>query len=44
MPLTIGQRITYFRHLAGLSRAVLAERLDISRNTLANWEGDRSSP
>ena len=40
----IGENIAALRRLAGLSQEALAEKLDVSRQTLAKWESGESVP
>lgn len=40
----IGENITALRRLSGLSQEALAEKLDVSRQTLAKWESGESVP
>lgn len=40
----IGENIAILRRAAGLSQEALAEKLDVSRQTLAKWESGESVP
>ena len=40
----IGENIAVLRRLAGLSQEALAEKLEVSRQTLAKWESGESVP
>ena len=39
-----GSRIQFFRKRAGLSRRVIARRLDVSVQSVASWESGASNP
>lgn len=41
---TTGQRIKQIRQELGLTQAEFADRLNVKRATLANWEIDRTEP
>ena len=41
---TLGDRIAAAREAAGLSKADLARRLGVRKDTVAGWEEDRSEP
>ena len=41
---SLGQRIARSRTYLGLSQNMLARRLGVKKQTLENWEADRSSP
>ena len=41
---TMGSRIEQARNQVGLSTAQLARRIAVKRQTLENWENDRSEP
>lgn len=41
---TIGSRIARARKDIGISQETLAERLNVTRQTISNWEGGRSMP
>lgn len=40
----IGENIAILRRAAGMSQEALAEKLDVSRQTLAKWESGESVP
>lgn len=40
----LGEKIRQLREERGLSQEELAEQLDISRQTVSNWENDRATP
>lgn len=40
----LGKRIKYFRNELSLSQDVLAEKVFVSRQTISNWENDKSYP
>lgn len=40
----LGEKIWRLREEKGLSQEVLAEKLDVSRQTVSNWENDRATP
>ena len=40
----LGEQIRRLREEKGLSQEVLAEKLDVSRQTVSNWENDRATP
>ena len=40
----IGENIATLRRMAGLSQEALAEKLEVSRQTLAKWESGESVP
>ena len=40
----LGEKIRRLREEKGLSQEVLAEKLDVSRQTVSNWENDRATP
>ena len=40
----LGEKIWRLREERGLSQEVLAEKLDVSRQTVSNWENDRATP
>lgn len=42
--MTLGERITAYRTGAGLSQDQLAERLEVSRQSVSKWETDASVP
>jgi transcriptional regulator with XRE-family HTH domain len=44
MKMIIGQRIAFFRKEAGLTQHQLAERADISREAIGNYEKGRRTP
>lgn len=41
---TLGENIAFYRSQKGISQEALAEKVDVSRNTLQRWEKDDSSP
>lgn len=41
---TVGARIARARRSAGLSQEALARRFEVSKNTVARWEGDVHPP
>ena len=43
-PWSVGARIRAHRQEAGLSQEALAEQLGVSRQTIGNWESDRTIP
>jgi transcriptional regulator with XRE-family HTH domain len=43
-PLTLGTRIKRARERAHMTQAQLAERLNVARKTVANWENGRGVP
>lgn len=42
--MNLDYQITYFRQHDHLSQEDLAERLYVSRQTISNWENDKSYP
>lgn len=42
--MTIGKKLYELRKQAGLSQETLAEKLQVSRQTVSKWENDLSSP
>lgn len=42
--MTIGQKITTLRMASGLSQEDLAEKLDVSRQSVSKWEMDQAAP
>ena len=40
----LGEKIWRLREEKGLSQEALAEMLDVSRQTVSNWENDRATP
>ncbi len=42
--MTLGDKIRQLREERGLSQEELAERLDVSRQTVSNWENDKATP
>lgn len=40
----LGEKIWRLREEKGLSQEALAERLEVSRQTVSNWENDRATP
>ena len=42
--MAIGQKIMYLRSAMGMSQEELAERLDVSRQTVSKWELDQALP
>ena len=42
--MTLGEKIWRLREERGLSQEELAERLDVSRQTVSNWENDKATP
>ena len=40
----LGKQIKECRQAAGLSQEELAERVYVSRQTISNWENDKSYP
>ena len=40
----LGEKIRLLREARGLSQEELAEKLDVSRQTVSNWENDRATP
>jgi len=42
--MSLGERITELRNLAGLSQNQLAKAMDVSRQAVSKWETDQSSP
>lgn len=42
--MSLGERIRHYRETAGLSQEALASQLDISRQAVAKWEGNRAMP
>jgi transcriptional regulator with XRE-family HTH domain len=40
----IGERIAYYRKKAGMSQEKVAEYMEVSRQAVTKWEGDRSKP
>lgn len=42
--MSLGERITKLREAAGISQQELAERLDVTRQTVAHWESGQSTP
>lgn len=40
----LGEKIWRLREERGLSQEALAEKLDVSRQTVSNWENDRATP
>lgn len=41
---TFGEVIKKYRNLSGISQTSLAEMMETSRNTIINWESDKSRP
>lgn len=41
---TTGDRLRKARISAGIESRDMAERLGVSRNTITNWEGDKTTP
>ena len=44
MPWTLGDVLAKLRTLAGISTQEMADRLGVSRNTVGNYEHDRTHP
>ena len=42
--MTIGEKITHLRTAAGLSQESLAEKLEVSRQSISKWEMDQALP
>ncbi len=42
--MTLGEKIWRAREAKGLSQEQLAEALDVSRQTISNWENDKATP
>ncbi len=42
--MTIGERLLKYRRANGLSQEEVAERLDVTRQTISKWETDQSTP
>lgn len=42
--MTIGEKITHLRTAAGISQEQLAEKIDVSRQSVSKWEMDQSVP
>ena len=42
--MTIGERIAALRRAAGLSQEQLAEKINVSRQTVSKWESGQSTP
>lgn len=42
--MNLGSQIKYFRQRDYLSQEDLAEKLYVSRQTISNWENDKSYP
>ena len=42
--MTIGEKITHLRASAGMSQELLAEKLDVSRQSVSKWELDQALP
>lgn len=42
--MTIGNKLSTLRKKAGLSQEDVAEKLDVSRQTVSKWENDQSTP
>lgn len=40
----IGNKINQLRKLSGMTQEQLAEKLNVSRQTISKWESDRTSP
>lgn len=40
----LGEKIWRLREERGLSQEALAEKLDVSRQTVSNWENDKATP
>lgn len=40
----LGEKIWRLREEKGLSQELLAEKLEVSRQTVSNWENDRATP
>ena len=40
----LGEKIWQLREEKGLSQETLAEKLDVSRQTVSNWENDKATP
>jgi transcriptional regulator with XRE-family HTH domain len=43
-PSTVGERIRFFRRLAGLRQRELAERVGVHRSAVCQWERGMCSP
>ena len=39
--MTFGEKLVYLRERHGMSQEELAEKLDVSRQTISNWENDK---
>ncbi len=42
--MTIGEKITHLRSVAGISQEQLAEKLSVSRQSVSKWEMDQAQP
>ncbi len=42
--MTIGEKITHLRNAANMSQEVLADKLDVSRQSVSKWEMDQAQP
>ncbi|MBR2916821.1 MAG: helix-turn-helix domain-containing protein, partial [Clostridia bacterium] len=42
--MTIGEKIVHLRSQAGLSQEQLADRIDVSRQSVSKWEMDQALP
>ena len=40
----IGNKINHLRKLSGMTQEQLAEKLNVSRQTISKWESDSTSP
>ena len=40
----IGNKINQLRKLSGMTQEQLAEKLNVSRQTISKWESDSTSP
>ena len=40
----LGKRIREYRNIAGWNQDELAEKMFVSRQTISNWENDKSYP
>ena len=40
----IGNKLNQLRKLSGMTQEQLAEKIDVSRQTISKWESDSTSP
>ena len=42
--MTLGEKISYYRRAAGYTQEILADKLNVSRQTIYKWESDLAKP